>query len=867
MKNSGNVDQSKDTTDGESIAKYQDWIHGLRGKPQQSIGKITVSSGGIPKIEKSQTTNNNGSKNQSVVKNTGSLGQSQNTAGKKSIEKYQDWVHGLSGKSQQAAGKATVPDGRVPRTQKSPTINNNDSKNELAVKHAGNVDKSVNLGGRKSIEKFQVLTPKIHEKPQQATERATIPGGGIPRIEKSPTTRYNVSKNESAVKNSGNLDQSQNTSGRDLIEKNQELTQALHDKPQQSSEKTAVTETEVSKIEKAQTPADDVSKGESVVRDTRNFDKPQNTFDKDLIEINQGLIQEIQEKPHQTSEKATVTSTAISRIEKSQTPVDDVSKGESAVKNTVSLDQSQKAADRDLIEINHDLIQEIHEKPQQPSEEVTVSGGGVSENEKSTVMNHKGEFASASSSIGRHQQPGMNIIVKDERPRGTQSGDITPLDLKRYLNLIRKRRVLFASLAAVVITAAFIISHVIPPLYEAKILVSIEKNFLNDISKGLAVSPSVDSKVSALSTVLNSRTLIYKVISDLDLEVNKKSEAEIEKLIKSVQNRTEVKIEFNKVSRNDVDFFTVSFQDRDPKIARDYVNTLIGRYIEESLRYKREESTGANSFLLDQINLFKAKAGKLDEEIVRLTEKEDQAELMKKKEDEAELMKNNRIIAGDERLVELKKLQKRLDYLLVHYTDTFPEVVKVKAEIETLKAKIKANPYKPPVDDVAAKQSKGTTKAALMPDSNVKTRLAELERERDTNKRIYDELASAYGISQVSTQAEIQDRVGRFRIVDPAILPFKPVSPDRLKIMLIGIFIGLAGAFGFIIVLDSINKSVKSIDSLKKFGLPIIFVPHIPNPGELKRSRRDNIVFYGFSSLFVSLLVAVLVREVLEKLG
>jgi uncharacterized protein involved in exopolysaccharide biosynthesis len=464
------------------------------------------------------------------------------------------------------------------------------------------------------------------------------------------------------------------------------------------------------------------------------------------------------------------------------------------------------------------------------------------------------------------QQQGISIVVKDGSHRKTDA-EAPALDIKRYLLLIRKRRTLFAVVAAAVITGAFIISHIIPPLYEARTLVSIEKNFLNDISKGLAVSTAVDSKVSALSTILNSRTLIYKVISDLDLEVNRKSEAEIENLIKSVQDRTEVKIEFNKVSRNNVDFFTVSFQDRDPKVARDYVNTLVGRYIEESLKYKREESSGANSFLLDQINLFKAKVGKLDEEIVRLREKEAEAASLKKKEEEAELMKKNRIVAGDERVLELKKLQKRLDYLLVHYMNTYPEVNKVKADIEALKAEIKTKPYKPPVDDGPGRNPVEKNKAAPAPASDVKTRLAELERERETSNRIYDELAAAYGISQVSTQAEIQDRAGRFRIVDPAILPFKPVSPNRIKIMLIGIFAGIAMAFGLIVFLDSFNKSIKSVDALKKFGLPVIVVPHMPDPGELKKARRNNIFFYGLSGLFISLLVAVLVREVLDKLG
>jgi succinoglycan biosynthesis transport protein ExoP len=916
VKNSGSLEQSQGMVGSKSIGKYQDWIHGLRGKSQQ------------PEIPE---TSDNGSKNDLMVKNNGSRGDSQNATGRESIEIYNDPNQELPVKPQQPAEEATILKEDTSRVEKSSTTADYVNDSQSSVEDFVNLDQLQDRSDKELIERDQNPTQELHETSQQPSKLITISEENTPEIAELLPTTDNVNESQSSVDDPVSLNQPQHTSGKDLIEIDQDLIQELHEKPQQTFEESMASNEEILAIETSSIDANNINESQSSVVAPVSLDQPQDTSGTDLIEIDQELIQEIHENTQQPSEEVSVSVEGSPQIEKSLKTTDNVSesqlvvnapgrldqpqnadsketiernqdliqglheksqlhtadaagsseripgtektsttinkasKSQLSVKNSDSLNQSQNIVDGHTIEKNQVLTQELHEKPQQLAAEVTVSGDGIHRIEKSTTINHKEGSADATSGIGRIQQPGMNIVVKDERHRA-QSGDIPPLELKRYINLIRKRRLLFASVAAAIIIGAFIISHIIPPLYEAKTLVSIEKNFLNDISKGLAVSPSVDSKVSALSTILGSRTLIYKVISDLDLDVTKKSDAEIEKLIKKIQDRMEVKIEFNRASRNDVDYFIVSFKDGNPKIARDYVNTLIGRYIEESLKYKREESTGANSFLLEQINFFKEKVGKLDAEIVKLRAKEAQAELMRKKEEEAELMKNNRIIAGDERLIELKKLQRRLDYLVVHYTDTFPEVVKTKADIEALKEKIKAHPYKPPIDDGAVKQSTETTKATLTLDSDVKTRLAELERERETNQRIYDELASAYGISQVSTQAEIQDRVGRFRIVDPAILPFKPVSPDRLKILLIGIFAGLAGAFGLIMFLDSFNKSVKNVDSLKKFGLPVIIVPHVPNPDELKKTKRSNIFFYGFSSLFVCLLIAVLVREVLEKL-
>jgi uncharacterized protein involved in exopolysaccharide biosynthesis len=199
-----------------------------------------------------------------------------------------------------------------------------------------------------------------------------------------------------------------------------------------------------------------------------------------------------------------------------------------------------------------------------------------------------------------------------------------------------------------------------------------------------------------------------------------------------------------------------------------------GREVLEEPQVQQRVFDRHNSFLLDQINLVKAKVGKLDGEIVLLKEKEAEIEQIKKKEEEIALKNENQPSAVDVRRLELKMLKKRLDYLLVHYTPDYPEVPKVKADIESLEAEIKASPQDAASARGPVRRSAEKSNVSPADSSDVKTRLAELERERETNQRIYNELSAAYGISQVSAQAEIQDKVSKFRIVDPAILLSNP---------------------------------------------------------------------------------------------
>ena len=398
------------------------------------------------------------------------------------------------------------------------------------------------------------------------------------------------------------------------------------------------------------------------------------------------------------------------------------------------------------------------------------------------------------------------------------------LDIKRYLQLILKRRYLFAITAAFIITAVVIISHFIPPVYEAKTVVSIEKSFLNDVLKNIGGTQSIDDKATALATIMKSRTLILKVITDLGVDMQGMTEAQVEGLIKRTQDKTQITIEFSKASRRDVDFFTVSFKNRDPRFARDYVNNVVSNYIESNIGSKREDSFGVNRFLLEQINQSKEKVGKLDAEI-------------------AVLKKDQSIVVYNTYL----ELQKRRDDLLVQYTEDHPDVIKAQSALEAFTTKYTISPKK------------------LEHASYVINRLTSLERERESSKKIFDELTTAYGKSEVSAQAELQDKAGTFRIVDPAVLPIVPVSPNRLMIILLGIVGGIAGAAGLIVLLDAFDGSIKNVDSIRSLGIPVLaIIPHIQDPHALIRSRRKDICFYTLSGLYVVLLGAVIV---LEKLG
>ncbi len=401
----------------------------------------------------------------------------------------------------------------------------------------------------------------------------------------------------------------------------------------------------------------------------------------------------------------------------------------------------------------------------------------------------------------------------------------TEFDIGRYLRLIYRKRILFAVTAVTITTTVVFAAYLMPKVYEANSIIFIERNFLNDLIKNVTVTPSFEEKIKALSIVMKSRNLLIKVMGDLGLDLNSKSAEEIDNLLRSFQDKTTIKVELNRTNRNDMDLFIVSYRCSDPQMASNYVNTLVRRYIVENMSLKRDETYGASRFLLEQINSFKEKLDRTEAEIARL------------RRDRGTIQNERLLIA-----------QKKLNELLFTYTENYPEVAKLRTEIEQLKA-------------TANTGSGDTSKAPADPGNKS---IADLQRERDTTKKIYEELLAALGKSEVSTQVEVQDKASAFRILDPAIVPSKPVSPNVVKIILLGLLCGIGGAIGIILVMDQLDTSVRSLDTLKTLGLPVLaLIPTIETSSDKVRAKKRDRMLYTAVGAYYIVIMTILSLEVL----
>lgn len=414
------------------------------------------------------------------------------------------------------------------------------------------------------------------------------------------------------------------------------------------------------------------------------------------------------------------------------------------------------------------------------------------------------------------------------------------LDIRRYLQIIYKKRYLIMAVAVGITTLVIAASYLRAKTFEVSSTVSVEKNYLDVLMKDISVGSSTDVPVQALSAVMLSRGNILKVMSQLEVDLESKGEAEIERLVKHFQKTTKINVELNRSGRQ---LFTVSFRGGNPRFIRDYVNTLINLYIIDSLSSKRHDAAGANRFVLEQIDLYKGKIDRIEAELAQRPKEQGLQQLPER----------------------LSALQKKYDELLVLYTERHPEVTRLKAEIESAREKLLLDQKSGKDAESGQGDAAGDADMTRAAKGAKRKSIANLQSDRETYKKIYDSLVASIGRSEVSAQVEVKAKADTFHILDPAVLPIEPAGAARWKLMVLGIFAGIAGGVGIAIVLDMMDSSIKNLDMLKGFGIPVIgMIPHIQNETAITTTRKKDRLVYSAAGAYYAVVLTLVVVEFLK---
>ena len=123
--------------------------------------------------------------------------------------------------------------------------------------------------------------------------------------------------------------------------------------------------------------------------------------------------------------------------------------------------------------------------------------------------------------------------------------------------------------------------------------------------------------------------------------------------------------------------------------------------------------------------------------------------------------------------------------------------------------------------------------------------LVELTRDYTTLQTTYQSLLAKREESKIAANLERRNIGEQFKVLDPARVPERPFSPNRLLIDLGGAAAGLALGLGLIGLLEYLDNSMRSErDVALVLNLPVLALfPLVEGEGEQRRRRRTRIVW------------------------
>jgi polysaccharide chain length determinant protein (PEP-CTERM system associated) len=232
----------------------------------------------------------------------------------------------------------------------------------------------------------------------------------------------------------------------------------------------------------------------------------------------------------------------------------------------------------------------------------------------------------------------------------------------------------------------------------------------------------------------------------------------------------------------------------------------------------------------------------------------------------------------------IRETQARLDELLLRFTDKYPDVIAARRTLEDLKKRqqieleairrgdqtaiassgLAANPVyqgiklqlsQADVEVAAAKRQVadregkiGELRKMINTAPEVEAEYARLNRDYDVTRGQYQALVDRLNRAKLSDQAEATGVV-RFEVVDPPNGSDQPVSPDRIRLILVVLLGGLAAGIGVAYVMHQLKPVFASARQLAELTqLPVIGVVSMTWLERHKAQGRHAIWVYSMAA-------------------
>lgn len=466
-----------------------------------------------------------------------------------------------------------------------------------------------------------------------------------------------------------------------------------------------------------------------------------------------------------------------------------------------------------------------------------------------------------------------------------------------------RRRISLGVAFSVIALLALALGTLWPKSYSSSTTILVqEDNIIQPLMEGRAVATGVTDRARIAREVIFSRRILLAVLADVGTTKNSSSLMEQERLAEELKAATQVR----GLADN---LIQITFKDSDPERTFKVTRKFADLFITESLAAKERESREAYEFIAARVEEYHLKLTSAEDRLkeyragnqdarpgtatdvntrigeLRLRIEAAQTELselqMRERTVSEQLAGEAEISASQGRESQYRtrvvELQSELDRLLLSYTDDYPDVVRVRHQLEDLQAEITAEAARREASQAAgvasnhnlvatnplyqqlrselsivranasAMRARVSENEALLESelergrrvAESEAKLAELTRDYEVNRDVYQDLLRRRENARVSMALDAEHRGLTFRIQEPAVLPQIPSGLRFMHFVLGGLGLGIAIPLGLIVLATKVDPRVRSAAELAQdLNVPVLVsVPRYLND-QNRRSER-----------------------------
>jgi polysaccharide chain length determinant protein (PEP-CTERM system associated) len=171
-----------------------------------------------------------------------------------------------------------------------------------------------------------------------------------------------------------------------------------------------------------------------------------------------------------------------------------------------------------------------------------------------------------------------------------------------FLKAIGKYRWYAVVISWIVALVGWTVVFSLPNDYQATARVYVDtQSILKPLLSGMTTLPNIDQQVMFMRRTLISRPNVERVIRMVDLDVKAKTPKEHEKMVDELMSQ----IKIGGTERDDI--YTLTYNNPNPKLGKDVVQSLLTIFVEGSFGGKKQDSEKAVQFIDDQIKSYEEK--------------------------------------------------------------------------------------------------------------------------------------------------------------------------------------------------------------------------------------------------------------------